>query len=194
MAKVNTDIDIDFADRAAILVKLPHIPAMLQKSDGPAPHNSGVYFQQPIIDPINKLPILDADQAEEHGFFKIDFLNNSLYDGIRDEAHLIDLMTQEPMWELLWNEAVSSKLAHLGKAQAIINKIQPQNIEELAIVISLTRPGKAYLLDASIEEIRENIWKKEEKFYFKKAHAIAYATSIVVQLNFMCEKLLADDR
>ena len=39
------------------------------------------------------------------------------------------------------------------------------------------------------DEIAKTVWDKPEgnDYYFKKAHAIAFATAIVVQLNLICE-------
>jgi hypothetical protein len=37
----------------------------------------------------------------------------------------------------------------------------------------------------------ETIWKKPEKdeYFFKKAHAVAYAMAVVVQMNLICESI-----
>ena len=39
------------------------------------------------------------------------------------------------------------------------------------------------------DQIEQEIWLPTEEYYFKKAHAIAYAVSIVVQLNLLVEKI-----
>jgi hypothetical protein len=35
----------------------------------------------------------------------------------------------------------------------------------------------------------QEVWKKpeNEEYYFKKAHAIAYAQAVIVQMNLICE-------
>jgi hypothetical protein len=35
------------------------------------------------------------------------------------------------------------------------------------------------------------IWEKPEndEYFFKKSHAVAYATAIVVQMNLICEQI-----
>ena len=70
--------------------------------------------------------------------------------------------------------------------------MKPQSIEELAEVLAVIRPAKRHLLNESKETIsNEEVWKKPEddSYFFKKAHAIAYAVSIVVQLNLFCEQV-----
>ncbi len=190
--KVNTDIDIDVADRSLILPKIKHIVAKIRNKDGETHHNSGVYFQNMLVDPINGLSVLDHNEAENHGFFKIDFLNNTLYDNIESEDHLIRLMTEEPIWELLLEEEIISQLAHIHSSLTLVQKIQPKSVEDLAVVIALMRPGKFYLTNSTRDEIDKNIWKPEVGFFFKKSHAIAYATSIVVQLNELCERMMSE--
>jgi hypothetical protein len=38
------------------------------------------------------------------------------------------------------------------------------------------------------------IWNKPDnnEYYFKKAHAIAYAAAVVVQMNLICERISYD--
>ena len=65
---------------------------------------------------------------------------------------------------------------------------EPRSIEDLAICIALPRPGKAHLINKPRSEINREIWMKTDNYYFKKSHAIAYASAIVVQLNLMIEQ------
>jgi DNA polymerase III alpha subunit len=71
----------------------------------------------------------------------------------------------------------------------ILKQLKPRNIEMLAAVLAVIRPAKRHLLDKSWEEILEEVWKKPttDEYYFKKAHAVAYAVAIVVQMNLICE-------
>jgi hypothetical protein len=40
--------------------------------------------------------------------------------------------------------------------------------------------------------IFQEVWTKpEEGYYFKKAHAVSYATACVVHMNLLCEQLNA---
>ena len=187
--KITTDIDIDFADRDSVLSGLFHVPATIRKKYKNK-HPSGVYFQDIPVDPIDGLAVLDYEDAGEQGYFKIDFLNNKVYSGIRDEDHLINLLNTEPYWELLEDSYVVEQLAHIHSSYGIVTKIRPKSIEDLAIVLALMRPAKKHLLGSSREEIDAEIWKvSNDGFQFKRSHAIAYAASIVVQLNLFCEQL-----
>jgi hypothetical protein len=57
------------------------------------------------------------------------------------------------------------------------------------MILAIIRPGKKHLLGKSFDEIEKTVWIKPEsgEYYFKKAHAIAFSTAIVVQLNRLCE-------
>jgi len=188
---VKTDIDIDVLDRDKVLENFKHIPASIKKDKVYTKHNSGVYLQPIPFDPISGLASIEYKESEDRGYFKLDFLNNSLYDGVRDEEHLDALCTQEPIWDLLQHEEVVKNLAHVHNHIDVLTVLQPGSIEELAEVLAIIRPAKRYLLNQSKSEIKKSVWTKPEdgSYYFKKAHAIAYAVSIVVQLNLFCEQV-----
>lgn len=191
MSIVNTDIDIDFADRMAALSGLPYVSACLTNHRGQRQrHPSGVYFQNIPVDPLSEMSAYEYTEAADLGYFKVDFLNNSLYEGVRDEAHLVELLNREPDWSLFEHEHIVEMLAHLSGNFGVVHFIRPKSIEDVALVLALMRPGKRYLLSRSREEINASIWQPDETgFSFKKAHAIAYAASIVVQLNLICEAI-----
>lgn len=189
MAVFSTDIDIDVTNRETIISKINCVQAVLIKNNKRSKHPSGVYFQNAPIHPVDNLCAIDYEEAEKHGFFKIDLLNNHLYNEIKSEDHLNKLLNTEPLWELLENEEIVNELHHINSNFEIVKKIKPKSIEELAIVIALIRPGKRYLLKKNMKTIRSEIWKKVDGYYYKKPHAIAYAASIVVQLNLIVEKL-----
>ena len=73
----------------------------------------------------------------------------------------------------------------------VLKVMKPQSVMELAEVLAVIRPAKRHLLNESKSKISELVWQKPEDgtYYFKKAHAIAYAVSIVVQLNLFCEQV-----
>jgi hypothetical protein len=179
---MSADIDIDFADRKSVLADLRHVPARLK--DG-RPHNSGVYFHDVPADPLNGLAVWDYEVAAEKGYFKVDFLNNTIYQGVRDEAHLVDLLTTEPPWERFDDRDTVAKLAHIHEHFPIVQSIRPRSIEDLAVCIALIRPGKKHLIGRPRAEIDQEIWRKTDSYHFKRAHAIAFAASIVVQLNLL---------
>ena len=67
----------------------------------------------------------------------------------------------------------------------------PQSIEQLAAVLAMIRPAKRYLIGKDWNTVMGEVWLKPEndEYYFKKAHAVAYAVAIVVQMNLICEKI-----
>jgi hypothetical protein len=186
---VKTDIDIDVVDRDKVLVHFEHIPAFMKKNN--EKHKSGVYLQPIPSDQLTGLASIDYKEAEDRGYFKLDFLNNSAYTGIKDEAHLQKLLNEEPIWDLLQHGDVVSKLAHIHQYIDILNILKPTSVEGLAEVLAIIRPAKRHLLNESKEKIKKEVWMKptDGSYYFKKAHAIAYAVSIVVQLNLFCEQV-----
>lgn len=191
MNKVETDIDIDVIDRDTVLTHFQHITASIKKGDNWTKHNSGVYLQPIPYDPISGLSAIEYKEAEERGYFKLDFLNNSLYEGVRDEKHLDALIDKEPLWDLLQHEDIVKNLAHVHNHIDVLKVMKPKSIVELAEVLAVIRPAKRHLLNESKSKISELVWQKPEDgtYYFKKAHAIAYAVSIVVQLNLFCEQV-----
>jgi DNA polymerase III alpha subunit len=98
-------------------------------------------------------------------------------------------MARETMWELLDAPDVVARLAHIGDHYAVVKTIRPRSVEDLAICLALIRPGKRYLIGKSRAEIDADVWKKGEGYSFKKSHAIAYAVSIIVQMNLICEEV-----
>lgn len=193
MSTITTDIDIDFADRLKALAGLTHVPAMRNEHGRKIRHPSGVYFQAVPVDPFTNLCAFDFNEAAELGYFKIDFLNNSLYEGVRDEDHLDELLNREPPWEAFEDVDFVQELAHIRDHFGIVKSIRPKNIEDLAVVLALIRPGKKHLRFQPREVIDREIWEPGTDGYtFKRAHAIAFAASIVVQLNLMIERLSSE--
>lgn len=183
------DIDIDFADRSIILDKIMHRVAKL---DNEKKHNTGIYVTEIPHNPIDKLSTIDYKSAEERGYFKLDFLNVSIYKDIRNDEHLTELMGHEPMWDLLTYKEFSDQLFHVAGHHTVLQTMKPSTIEQLAAVLAIIRPAKRHLANESWETIMKEVWiKPEEGYYFKKAHAISYAMAVVVHMNLICEKISA---
>jgi hypothetical protein len=185
------DIDIDFADRSKVLEIIKHIKASRQDQEKFVAHNTGVYLQSIPFDPITNLAGIEYKEAEERGYFKIDFLNVSIYKDVKTEEHLLTLMNIEPLWDLLEQDDFSNLLFHVNGHGSLLRQMKPKSVEQLAMCLALIRPAKRHLTGKGWDEIEKEIWLKPEngEYYFKKAHAVAYAVAIVVQMNLICENI-----
>ena len=186
------DIDIDFANRDNILSKLEHVRAGRGFDDnGPISHTTGIYVHRIPHDPVTNIAGIDYKVAEDRGYFKIDFLNVGIYEKIKNEEHLIQLMETEPLWDLLLQDDFANLLFHVNGHGSILRQMAPKSIEELAAVLAMIRPAKRYLIGKDWTTMMTEVWTKPEndEYYFKKSHAIAYATAVVVQMNQICEDI-----
>lgn len=185
------DIDIDFINREEALKLFDHTAASRLENNQLVKHNTGVYLHEVPVDPITGLCAVDYNQAEELGFFKIDFLNVSIYKGIRDEDHLVSLMNQEPLWDLLEDSEFVKLLFHINGHIDILKRMKPRSIEQLSAILAMIRPAKRHLVGQPWDIVSAEVWKKPdtEEYFFKKSHAVAYAVAIVVQMNLICEGL-----
>lgn len=185
------DIDIDFTDRETVLSLFKYRAASREENGQLVKHNTGVYFHQVPVDLKSGLCSIPYDRAEEEGFFKIDFLNVGIYKGVRDEEHLTYLMNQEPLWDLLLDDAFTQNLFHVNGHGSILRQAKPKSIEQLAAVLAMIRPAKRNLIGKDWTTIMNEVWKKPEtdEYFFKKSHATAYAVAVVVQMNLICEQI-----
>ena len=181
------DIDIDFADRKLALDKFKHVVASI----GDKKHNTGIYVQNIPVDPITNISTIEYKQAEDRGYMKLDFLNVGVYEGVKDKQHLNELMNTEPLWDLLLDDNFTNQLFHVNGHGSILREMKPSSIEQLAAVLAMIRPAKRHLIGKDWSTVLSNVWVKPEsdEYYFKKAHAIAYAHVVVVQMNLICEKI-----
>lgn len=188
------DIDIDFFDRDHALENIKHITASRVEDGEVKKHNTGVYLQEIPIDPATGLASLDYDQAEDRGYFKIDFLNVSIYKDIKNEDELKRLLSVEPLYDLLEQKEFCDLIFHVNGYHDLIAQLKPKSIEQLAMFLALLRPGKKHLIPVcqqkGFDAIKDEIWiKTEDTYSFKKSHAVAYAHAIVVQMNKICESI-----
>jgi DNA polymerase III alpha subunit len=77
----------------------------------------------------------------------------------------------------------------------LLAQLQPKSVIELAMVLAMIRPGKKHLIpvcqEKGFDAIENEIWTKtEDSYFFKKAHAVSYASVIIVQLNLLCERMI----
>lgn len=182
------DIDIDFADRNKALDLIKCTTATI---DTFKKHNTGVYCTSIPYNPLTKMSSLTHKEAEKRGYFKIDLLNVSVYENVISRQHLISLMQTEPLWDLLQQDDFTNLLFHVNGHGGILRQMQPTNIEQLAAVLAMIRPAKRHLIGKDWNSVMSEVWLKPEgdEYYFKKAHAVAYAHVVVVQMNLICEGL-----
>jgi DNA polymerase III alpha subunit len=185
------DIDIDFADRKLALEKLKHVTASINDNGTFKKHNTGIYCTSVPYNPLNGLSTIDYKEAEDRGYFKIDFLNVGVYEGVKDRTHLLQLMETKPLWDLLEQDEFTNLLFHVNGHGHVLRTMKPKNIEELAACLAIIRPAKKHLLGKPWTEVLQEVWKKPttDEYYFKKAHAVAYAHVVVVQMNLICEEI-----
>lgn len=185
------DIDIDFADRNSALNVIKHIPASINDNGKFKKHNTGVYCHPIPYNPILGAAAIDYKEAEQRGYFKIDFLNVGIYKDIRDDAHLTELLNKEPLWELLQENEFVDLLFHLNGHGDVLKKTCPTSVAQLSAVLAMIRPAKRYLIGKDWTTIMKEVWIRPttDEYYFKKAHATAYAAAVVVQMNLICESI-----
>jgi len=185
---MSSDIDIDFADRTQVLKLIRHTPARQINQNQVRHHNSGVYVTDIPYDPEHKCAAIDYETAEQRGYFKIDFLNMSVYQLIRDHAHYEELLSREPPWERLWTDSAwASQLVHVGNYVELLKTMQPDSIPRMAAFISVIRPGKAHLQNKSWSEVFASVWDNDSSkgYTFKKAHSISYSMLVALHMNLL---------
>lgn len=153
-------------------------------------HNAGVYFQAIPKDTLTGFAAIPYEQAQDIGYFKIDFLHLSFLDNFGSKNEIRALLKKEPDWLLLQSPDAVSKLFQLHNHFELVSQVKPQSVQELADCIALIRPGKRYLLNAYIKKrdvIRQELYRKPDdgRAYYKKPHAVAYALTIVLQLHLI---------
>jgi hypothetical protein len=185
--RIDSDIDIDLADRDRLLSLIKHIPASMLNVNPIRKHPTGVYITDIPYDPVNDMSALHYADAEKRGYFKLDLLNVHVYSQVRDEMHLVELM-YEPDWNLLKDRQIVEQLIHLNNSYDLLSRMpEPiDTIPRLAMFLAAIRPSKRYLIGKTFKEIDKTVWDKDVNGYtFKRSHAIAYAQLVVVHMNLI---------
>jgi hypothetical protein len=192
MKKIQTDVDIDVFGRDEILQDLDCIYGRIDRADNKfEKHNTGVYFQNIPRDPTTNISTLDHRIASDYGYFKIDFLNVNMYSGIKSEAHLLELLDKEPPWDFFQYSEVTDQLFQLNGHSDLLVRFKPKSVEDLAAILAIIRPSKAYLQNATWDRVLAEVWVKSDNdnYQFKRSHGLAYSLAIVVNLNLLIETL-----
>jgi DNA polymerase III alpha subunit len=193
MKQITTDVDLDVAYRDEIIRKLETVSARInRKNDEYEKHPSGIYFQNIPRDPVTNIATIDHKQADKVGYFKVDFLNVTLYQDIKDDDHLTRLMNKEPPWGKFLDEEITDKLFHLHGYHPLLKQYKPKTVEDLAMILAIIRPAKSYLRGKSWETIRNEVWDtslNRGTYEFKRCHSIAYALTVIANMNLYIEML-----
>ena len=185
---MSADIDIDFADRTQILKLIRHVPAR-QLNDGQVRrHNSGVYVTDIPIDPLHECAAIDYATAEQRGYFKLDFLNMSVYQLINSPEHYQQMLDAIPPWDRLWQDTEwSRQLVHVGNYTELLQSMKPNTIPQMAAFISIIRPGKAHLQNKPWSDVFASVWDGDSShgYTFKKSHAVSYAALVALHMSLI---------
>ena len=184
---MSADVDIDLPDRAELLKHIKHTPARLETGK---PHNSGVYVTDIPVDPVNSISAIDYNTAETRGYFKLDFLNMSVYKLVKSPEHYTELLDKEPNWSRLWTDADwAQQLVHVGNYTELLKTMKPDNIQRMAAFISIIRPGKAHLQNKSWQDVFATVWDGDDTrgYTFKKSHSLGYAMLVALHMNLLDE-------
>lgn len=184
------DIDIDIGNRDTLLKLIKHTPASINRNGNWVKHNTGVYVTEIPTDPITGLATVDYDTAEQLGYVKLDILNQSVYEQVKDPAHYERLLSIEPMWEMLQYKEFVEQVVHINSHYDTIQRMpEPiNNIPRMAMFLAVIRPAKRYLIGKIWKEVGIDVWTKpvDDAYYFKKSHAVSYAHLVKVHMNLLC--------
>lgn len=187
---MSADIDIDVPDRNRVLELIQHTAACQDINGTIRRHNSGIYVTDIPWDPVNQCAALDYKTAEQRGYFKIDLLNMSVYQQIRDAEHYEQLLAMSPNWQRLWQDrAWAQQLVHVGNYTDLLRAMKPDSVPRMAAFISVIRPGKAHLQNQSWNQVFAEVWNGDDSrgYTFKKSHAISYAALVTLHMNLLSQ-------
>jgi hypothetical protein len=183
-----SDVDIDFADRQQVLALIRHVGATKIDNDAnPVAHNTGIYTTEIPTDPVTNRSSIDYRAAEARGYIKLDFLNVGIYQQVRNEEHLTELMNTDPPWHRLYESEFCGQLIHINNHYDTLIKMPEavNSVPRLAMFLAIIRPAKRHLIGLPWAEVAKTIWNKpvDGGYFFKKAHAISYAHLVLVHMN-----------
>ena len=187
---MSADIDIDFADRDLVLKLIQHTPARQVVQGQVRRHNSGVYVTDIPRDPINACAALEYEEAEQRGYFKLDFLNMNVYKLVQSPEHYKQMLAATPPWDRLWQDTEWAKqLVHIGNYTDLLKNMRPNTIPQMAAFISVIRPGKAHQQNQPWADVFAGVWDGDDSqgYTFKKSHSLSYAMLVVLHMNLLTQ-------
>lgn len=182
------DIDIDLRSDFKVEKYFDVTQASMVENKELKKHLVGAYFQNIPVDSFTKLSAIPYKQAEEFGYFKIDFLHLNLLNTFESKDEIKEILKRKINWKLFQDKSIVSRLFHLANSFDIVDKVKPNSILELADILALIRPNKRLLLDKYLRnrvEVRKALYQKNDPSDLRKAHAIAYALNVVLQLHLI---------
>jgi hypothetical protein len=185
---MSADIDIDFADRDLVLKLIQYTSARQVVQGQVRRHNSGVYVTDIPQDPVNGCAALEYEEAEQRGYFKIDFLNMNVYKLIESPEHYEQMLTATPPWDRLWQDTEwARQLVHVGNYTDLLKNMRPCTIPQMAAFISIIRPGKAHLQNQPWTDVFASVWDGDDSqgYTFKKSHSLSYAVLVALHMNLL---------
>jgi hypothetical protein len=184
------DIDIDIGNRDNLLKLIKHVPASINRNGNWVKHNTGVYVTSIPTDPIAGMSTLDYETAEQIRYVKLDILNQSVYEQVKDNEHLEKLLSTEPMWEMLQYKEFVEQVVHINNHYDTIQRMPEliNNIPRMAMLLAIIRPAKRHLIGKTWKEVGMDVWNKpaDNAYYFKKSHAVSYAHLVKIHMNLLC--------
>jgi len=187
------DIDIDTTSTFDPSSVFNATRASMVAKDKLVPHPCGYYFDNIPVDKVTGLSAIPYKAADKLGYFKVDMLHNTVYDRFNSRYEIEELIKIEPNWDLLEHSENIVRLTQIHDHAAIVLHVKPRSINMLADVLALIRPGKRHLLvPYTLGRIdQKTLYTSEDGQYtFKKAHAIAYAHVIVLEMHLLEANLL----
>jgi hypothetical protein len=184
---VSFDVDVDVASHTP----KEHfgVRAIIYNADAQkiSPHPSGYYVDTNMpVDQLTGNAAIPFKEAEAMGFIKIDLLTNTFYDVFKTKQQVLDALV-EPDWDLLQKDVVIETIPHLHAYADLLRLVKPRDMETLADILALIRPGKTKYLEEYLRDkskVRTNLYRRSpDGFSFKRSHAIATATLIVAFVN-----------
>jgi hypothetical protein len=147
-----------------------------------------VYVTDIPWDPVNQCAAIDYQVAESRGYFKLDFLNMSVYALIKGPEHYQQILDRTPPWHRLWQDSQwAQQLVHVGNYTDLLSNMKPDSIPRMAAFISIIRPGKAHLQNLPWDQVFESVWDGDTSrgYTFKKSHAVSYAALVALHMNLL---------
>lgn len=188
MIKTTADIDIDVQSTfdPDTIFKIVH--ASRVQNGKLMKHPVGVYFQNIPTDPISGFSAIPYEFTDDLHYFKIDMLHLHILNQFDSKSQIKTLLKCEPNWQIFQDEQQVEKLFQLSRHFAVVNRIKPKSILDIADCIAIIRPGKRILLDkymSNRDATRILLYQKTSDSDYKRSHAVAYAHIVLLQMHLI---------